>query len=315
MNDRRVVRTGRVATITAIALLGVLSATLLYFAFQSEVVPEAGVIPTVEGADPSVGTPVPTVTPTQGPQRTDPFETARFIEGPSSDRAIRATAGSCSGATPVLDATNDGGGTWSAIALPTDAAVREILDLTYTSDEIDLLVRHGVDCAVGKLTSFTEGQFWELSAPSGQDSYIDPIGDSSFSLNGVPLPSPCPEPEQLAQVGSSITVRCADGVAVFSQANERWEGITPLVTSAVAWAPDDSANVIAAVPDSDGCAGLDIRAFPVDGSAFNGVTRSCVPMNSASMDVALGTAGSRLWLWTGEEILSSIDGGIVWELV
>jgi len=38
-------------------------------------------------------------------------------------------------------------------------------------------------------------------------------------------------------------------------------------------------------------------------------------MNSASMDVALGTAGSRLWLWTGEEILSSIDGGIVWELV
>jgi hypothetical protein len=296
--------------------LSLVAAALVILALRMDPVPNAGAVLTPEPQDHSANPAAPLDdTPTPSSGEVKEAGQVRFLSAASALFAIRAEAGDCGRLAPELAVTEDQGLNWAPLTLPAEYEIGQVLSVeAVDANQIDLIVLAGANCDVNVLTSFTGGQFWEFYPERlTEASYFDPKFPTEVTIQGAAVPSPCEIPRQLAAEGDEIALRCDDFVAVFDLGTRQWGGISPLNARSIAWDANRPGFVAAALDPADECPTVPIVRFPTDGSALGGVNAVCAPAEQSQLaEMALEFSGGILWLWVGDGVLTSADGGATW---
>ncbi|NQX35558.1 hypothetical protein [Herbiconiux sp. VKM Ac-2851] len=315
--------------VVAVLVLAAGAFVAVFFALRTPPVPNAGElpdspvsVPDATSAPSPVPTPVPsssspaTGTPTAAPSAsaTEPTETVRFLDVDGSSIGVRATAGACGGAAPVVELSVDDGATWVPTALPVDDEVAQIVSLDVVSaEQVDLVVLAGEDCDPTVLTSYTAGQFWQdYPDRLGTASYASPASLSTVVVDGDRVGAPCGSALGAASADQGLVVRCADGAFLF-QSLGVWQPVTTLGLSGLTFNQgDDASYLVGAQAGREGCSGATVSRFALDGSTFGGEVRGCAPVNGSATNVAVGADDEAVWVWDGTVVARSADGGATW---
>ncbi|PPF82738.1 hypothetical protein C5B96_08865 [Subtercola sp. Z020] len=120
--------------------------------------------PSTAPATSAPSTPAPSGTPTPGATSAAPA--AALTGMASATVGYRATAGTCSGNSTstdsVIELTTDGGATWTKVN-PTDIRIRAVEKINVVdASHVDVLARYGDNCTRSDVTTYTQGEFWQV---------------------------------------------------------------------------------------------------------------------------------------------------------
>lgn len=251
-------------------------------------------------------TATPTATPSATPASAPIIPSPRFLAATSDVQAWRASVGSCAGPATVIESTTDGGASWLA-AGPGDAG--RALALSASDGSAVSLVSDIVpDCEIGAAITTTAGQEWESVDPV-EAFWIDPADSRVVQTPEGPLATPCPTVRQLTVRGESILILC-DG-AVFERVAASGAWVTLPMPGALAVTSTDAGYAVAAVGVAD-CAGVSILSVPTPVGSADPTPVGCVPDETAPSGLTIAASGAAMWLWSGDRVLVSGDGGATW---
>lgn len=273
-------------------------------------------------SDPSVSTPAATSPAATSPATASPANAPpatavpgaeaapRFLSAVSASEAWRATPGSCPGPDAVIERTTDAGVTWQALSTGKNA-VHRVAALAGASVVTSVVGASGNDCAVGFFSTFTNGQFWApYPGNLGGASYIDPRDHAIVHTPVGPVSAPCDTALQVVTARDAATaVLCAGSVFERtdhgSWASAQTPGVLALTTSDTGYT-----LAVAGVP---GCPGVAIEALrsPLDADARPTMI-GCATAVATPQAVTLSQSGRTLWLWSGDTVWISSDGGATW---
>ncbi|MGO4784637.1 hypothetical protein [Cryobacterium sp. W22_MBD10_FK3] len=270
--------------------------------------------------------PIPTFTP--GPPTADPtpspvtastvaLPSTRLLSALDDTTAWRATTGACpAGANPEL--TTDAGESWLSTDATNDVEITTLQSLNVVSDTlIELVGLSADDCTPQFAKSFVAGDDYS-SYPEQLDGrwYVDPADRSVVHTPIGEAAAPCAAVVALAprlDVAGSAAVLCAD-TQVFTTANsaETWSepfqipGSVNLAVTAVGY-------VVATVGLPE-CAGVQLMVLSVESSTVTSTGCLLVDASVETMpgNVAVAEASGTLWLWVGNDVKRSLDGGMAW---
>jgi hypothetical protein len=302
----------RAAGVVAIVAFLVLDAVLVYFALTStgpvEEPARAGRAPTsapspsAEGADPAA-------------EEEEPAEPVAALVVPALSRLLapasdsvawRALTQACD--SPVtVQRTEDSGVTWVDQPVAAEEA-RAVLALR-ALDEFSLraVTGAGESCEAQSVESFSSGEFWAPATVAAASWFHSPTDPAAIVGQGGAVESPCAGVSALAAVSpTEAAVSCTDGALFLTvDAGASWTD-AEAGDGVVAVAANASGYTVAKT-GVDGCDGLQIARLVSDGPS----PLSCVPAE-AGTSVVMSSAEDALWLWAGEDLLVSADGGSTW---
>jgi photosystem II stability/assembly factor-like uncharacterized protein len=226
--------------------------------------------------------------------------------------AWRARTGECGGA-PVLQRTADAGATWTDYTVDL-IDVGALLQLEAVSEvRVRALAGTGDNCVPLPIESYTMGVFWER--PSTPTALWQSSAGGGGAVSGPTgeVPTPCRAVAALAsRSAGEAAVVCTDGsLQVTEDGGGTWAA--PLTDrSAAAVAGTDSGYTVA-VLDDDRCDGLGLVAVRLAAASTtrDGSFLSCLDSSTTS-PVVMSAARAAVWVWVGEEVLVSRDGGRSW---
>ncbi|MDM7891964.1 hypothetical protein [Curtobacterium caseinilyticum] len=218
--------------------------------------------------------------------------------------AWRASSTTCADPKAVLEHTTDGGKEWQAVDL--DADVRTIAALRATSSGVSVLVGTGDTCATEVRTTTDDGATWADGEAGAAGAGITEQG---LVLGGDVVDPPCEDPADAFRGDSTTLVACDEQLD--------WR------TGAGAWVdvPVDGVRAIAvdggeytlARAGTASCDGLQIETMPAAG-VTNATTTTPIGCNHVPTErpVALDRSGDDVWMWSGDSVAVSKDGGATW---
>lgn len=239
--------------------------------------------------------------------------TERVLTVASERLAWRAVVGTC-GAPGLLEHSSDGGVTWTA----QDVGLAPIARLKATSATSVFAIGGGEDCAPTFRLSTTAGTAWTTTDTELPGSwYLEPAARDALQaqVHGPrgDLVAPCPTGvvDLAALDDARAGLLCVDGsFQTTDDGGASWsqEGAAP---DAVAIAPAGGAYVVAAVREP--CAGLAVLTVANDGTGLDAAPTACAPVDVAAPgQVAVAAVGSAVWVWAGDLVVVSRDGGVTW---
>lgn len=248
----------------------------------------------------------PTATPSATPASAPVIPSPRFLAATSDTQAWRATVGSCDGPATVIESTTDGGATWVASG-PGDAG--RALALSASDGSAASLVSDIVpDCEIGAAITTTAGAEWESADPV-ESFWIDPADNRVVQTPEGPLATPCATVRQLTVRGESVLILC-DG-ALFERVAASGAWVTLPVPGALAVTTTDAGYAVAAAGIAE-CAGVSILSVAAPVGTVDPTPVGCVADETAPSEVTIAASGAALWLWSGDRVLVSGDGGATW---
>ncbi|MBO9578331.1 MAG: hypothetical protein J7480_06125 [Microbacteriaceae bacterium] len=254
--------------------------------------------------------PATTSTPTQPPIGLEAH--ARRIVPVDSSIAWRVGTVACGG--PVaIEETSDGGASW--VAAPTGDDVAGVRDITvYTGDTsmVGILASLAGDCRPEYRLSYTAGEFW-TAAPEETPSVttVDPVGAATLSGPGGSVASPCGDVSEFAEDAGGIAILCTSTELRVGPADlSTWTPVA-LPGAAVAVTAAGDGFLAAARRDPDCVGGLRLSAFIPDGTVQPGHCLAGYADESVPVTLATAPDGA-LWLWAGDRVGVSVDGGASW---
>lgn len=279
----------------------------------SAVEPESAVTPTSAAVVPSPTATVSTDSIGAGSPQTV-IAPKRILAAFDSSTAWRAQTGSCPAALATPQLTTDSGATWltTDVTGPTRVtALQRISVINKTSAMMIGLSQ--ADCSVQLVKTFVSGKNYALySKELDQSWFIDPATPARIHAPAAWHAAPCDRVITFAaKTLRSAAVLCADG--------------TVSVTSdqAVSWSPSKpypGANNIAASPGgylitagaTAQCAGVPVLSLSNDAQSIT--STGCLPLvaQPAAGQVAIASAASTVWIWAGDTVKRSTDGGATW---
>lgn len=218
--------------------------------------------------------------------------------------AWRASSTSCDVSQVVLERTTDSGADWQSVELGGD--VRTIDALRATSDGVSVLVGVGDECATEVRTSTDDGATWTPGEPGAAGAGITEQG---LVLGDALVPSPCEDPSDAFRGTTTTLVACTDKLDWRSGAGA-WVDVP--VDGVRAIAVDGGEYTLARVGTAT-CDGVQIETMPASGvTAATGTTP--IGCNDVPTDVpiALDRSGQDVWMWAGDRVDVSSDGGATW---
>jgi len=234
----------------------------------------------------------------------------RLLVISSADQGWRANVGDCS--TPgVIERSQDGGKTWRTVQSP-DLAL--LTRLAVLDSNTLFVVGADSDCNAGYSISYVSGDQWERRDSALADVwYLTPLDRNQVKAAGGHRSRPCGD--RLVDLASidlqRAAVLCGKGtVLATTDAGKSWAGRGTLAGAA---ALGTSGNEFLAASIGGSCSGVTVTRF--DGqSAIQDSSGVCVSSadGAKSGDVALDGSGSTVWLWAGDQVLTSTDGGKTW---
>lgn len=260
-------------------------------------------------------TPRPTPAATATPQAAIPNAVAptRVLAALDDRVAWRATTGACPATPATLEHTSDGGATWkpSDAAGPTGAST--VLRVTVASStEAAAITLDSSNCAPQYIRTYVSGDNWATYSDQLMGSwYIEPATPTAVHSPNGDVTAPCGAMVGLAvKDPSNAAVLCADHTVYrTTDAGKSW-GKPLAVPGAVALGATASGYATAAT-DVSGCAGVAVSNFDeaTGGPTQAGCFATSVPQPGT---VAVASGGSTLWLWAGDALVRSSDGGSTW---
>ena len=319
MGDRRSSKRVRTWVWLIVLAAVVVVLTLLAMKKAHPDVPDAGETP---GYDPSTSSFNEPVEDTDGEESTGDDEedkadgafsvapAARVLSASDASVAYRAATGACPGAGATIEATVDGGGSWTAVNLVDYVAASGVQDLSAGSDgAAQVLAFSPEDCASPVMAAtYSYGEEW-MALEGGEAWWFAP---GTATLNGPgakTVTAPC-EVARLAVSGGDLTVLCADSSLAFSQD----EGDSWKQSESISGAQDVSVHgrtIYLAQTGASSCEGTAIQTYGPD---LEVKATQCVEGVASPGETTISVSdGGAMWLWAGEDLVKSVDGGETWE--
>lgn len=220
--------------------------------------------------------------------------------------AYRAVTGPCPATPAALEVTGDSGVTWTPAAPAEAASIREAF--TDGTEVVSIVASQTDGCAPELLRSFARGAEWQVTEELAtrwhlaDGQVVAPSGASSV---------PCAAPVQLAQRDpSAAAVLCDDAtVAATTDGGTTWTS-SGQIDGAASVAPSADGYRVA-VTRRDDCAGAQV--VPISPALEVGAPGGCLPSDAADGATVLATAGDgTVWIWSGDVVARSSDGGTTW---
>ncbi len=301
-------------TTLGVSLLAVLTVVLVLAALRSTrpVVEAAGSTPGYVEAPQSATEPEQEPEEDLEPQDQAPYQVpplGRIIAASDDQTAYRAQSGPCPATPANLEVTRDGGATWnsvnageslsgiSRILARTDGYVLAVAQLNSNCDQTVVSQSYGF------------GDYWEI-AEGGELStwYVHAENTETVNAPDVgPVAAPCPVARLTSLSAGAALVLCEDGtLAVTGDSGMTWSRseVFPGAQSITV----SGETFLLAQTGLDSCDGTQVSRLA------NGVTIEssvCVP---ATGEAAIaGSSTDAVWLWAGDAVLRSPDGGITWQ--
>lgn len=270
--------------------------------------------PAVDEEERTVGSPTPEATEAPpAKQEVEPLSppdgsasagrTERLVVNADATTAWRATVGQC-GSPGTLERTVDGGQTWEP--LPSDLG--PVSRLRVLGPQSLVMIGGAEECTPTYLRSSDAGSSW---TPAGEylagSWYLDPADPGTLAGPRGAAPAPCAAMDLAALDTSDAAVLCAGGTLTLTvDGGASWAEV-PAPVTATAIGTTDAGYVLAGSHGACGDAVAGARTGP-DGTAQGEPT--CAVAGTGPLAVA-GTAGA-LWLWAGDQVAVSTDGGQSW---
>ncbi|WP_460578591.1 beta propeller repeat protein [Humibacter ginsengisoli] len=305
---------GRTWAIAGLIVFVVVDVLLVAWALASvNASPKARKDPaTAVATNASTPRPTPTATKTQAaiPNAVAP---TRVLSALDDQVAWRATTGACPATAAGLEHTTDGGGTWQPADAGSLSGASSVLRITVASNtEAAAITLDKPSCAVQYMRTYVAGANWATYNDQLTGSwYLDPSSPTTVHSPQGNVPAPCPSMVGLAvRDASSAAVLCANHTVYrTSNAGAGW-GAPLAVPGAVAVTAFANGYATAA-GDIEGCAGVSVSSLDSGNGAAttSGCFATAAPQPGA---VAMASGGSTLWLWAGDALARSSDGGASW---
>ncbi|KQX05658.1 MULTISPECIES: hypothetical protein [unclassified Leifsonia] len=301
----------RTLWIIGMAVLGLLVLVLVYVALtQNRTSPVAGTVPTPASSAP-VDRATPTVEPTAEPVVVvgPPTRNLGAVDG---ERGYRASVTACPGDEPIVQATEDGGSSWTDFAVAVDPAVASVRAiLPGTGDYVALVTADAATCAPQFARSYVAGEQWESADEVDTTWHLSQDATSVIAPGGGSS-QPCEKPVQVAATSqTAAAVLCADGAIVTStDAGGSWSAPLSIPGASAIGGADDGYLVV--VARQNDCDGAQIASIPADGGTDAPEPSACLQSGAAPQDNAVAQGGDVIWLWSGDAFARSTDGGQSW---
>jgi len=229
----------------------------------------------------------------------------RSLSAVDGQEAWRASGGTCGGPAPTLEHTTDAGATWKPVALGAD--VSSVMAIRASSADLTILAGVGDDCAPTVRSSTDDGVTWSAGGAGAAGAGVSPAG--VVLSTGVVAP-PCSEPVEAFQ-GKQTSVVICDGQFEWRSGTGAWVDVPLAGVRSLADAGNDYS--LARV-GADTCAGVQIASMPAVGvtPATTPTAVGCDADAATDGPISLARAGDDVWLWAGDTVSVSTDGGATW---
>lgn len=229
--------------------------------------------------------------------------------------AWRATTGACPETPALPERTTDAGATWA----PTDATaatdMRSIRRIIVEGPDLASFVgQTPVDCGAMFVRTFVGGDNYEEFAEGlGGAWYVNPLNGAEVHSPAGNFAAPCATVLALAaRDAAGAAVLCADG-AIHLSADSATTWSAPVeIPGAVNVAASSSGYTVAVAGDPS-CAGVRLVALSEDAAAAPlGCLPSAQTPTALAGNVAVSVTDDTIWLWAGDALVRSADGGNTW---
>lgn len=228
----------------------------------------------------------------------------------SSDpsRLIRAEGTSCNDDGTVVEVSSDRGETWleADISEPDVSGVKAIHFGEAGSAQLAYV---DAQCEMQFAKSYVYGAAWEsVLGADGLWALVRDEGDSEISLSGGRVESPC-QAVDISGFGERASLLCENSTATHSEdSGDSWSN--PIeVPGAVAVVAESSATFVVRLSTED-CQGVSVQHVEDDSA---GEVGACAEGDYEPSRLATASGGGELYVWAGDDVLRSIDGGSTWE--
>jgi hypothetical protein len=265
-----------------------------------------------------VATPTPTPKPVETkPPVVEPVETkppTRILTALNASTAWRAATGACPTTTANPELTTDAGATWTKYDASAGTNASSILSIYVTSKaEASLVTLSTKNCTPQRVSTFVAGEQWkDYPDRVGANWFVDPANRAVVHSPVGAFPAPCPAVIALAnRTDSTAAVLCSDG-RLFRTGDgaATWGPGVPLPGAANLTSGDNGYLIVAA--NQAGCAGAQVLSTPEapDGALS---VKGCRAAAFTPGNLAVANAGGIVWLWAGDALSRSSDGGTTWQ--
>jgi hypothetical protein len=259
--------------------------------------------------------PEPTATPTAGPAAAP----ERVLSVLDEETAWRSTVGACPGTAPTLERTTDGGSTWQSSDIAGIADVAGVAAIQLTSeDQASVVALAAEGCAPVLALTYVGGDDWVAYPDRAAGTwFVDPGTPSRVHSPSGDRTAPCSTVVSLApRDARNAAVLCADHTVHRTiDAGATWSEPVAVAGSVAIAGADDGyllATTGSGTTGSADCAGVTVTTLPDGGTAPDAEAACAVPSAPEPGQVALATGGGSAWLWAGDSIVTSEDGGKTW---
>lgn len=261
------------------------------------------------------GTSTPSPTPSATPSVSiDAVPSTRIIAAFDGSTAWRATTGPCPATPATAEITTDSGATWrqtDANASGTLSSLQRIIVGGKALASMVTLTRS--DCSPALIKTFVAGRAYApFPAELTGTWYVNPASRNSVHSPAGDRTAPCSVVALAVRDSTSAAVLCADHTVHATTDAAHTFTSSVAVPGATTIATSD-AGYFAAATGQSGCAGLQIVTLTATlQSATAGCYATSLTPQSLAANVALASAGGTVWLWAGDAVSRSSDGGATW---
>jgi hypothetical protein len=324
-------RTRRVLPLIALALLVAVNAALAVLLLRSQspiTVEPANQLP-FDSTSPTTSadtSPAPAEPPSDSPSSpssTPPSEKrdelkkvelpTRLLFAASTRTVWRATAGDCKN-QGRLERSSNGGRSWQQVARP---ALGPIVRLGVESDgNLYLIGGAGNDCSAYYIHYSADGSIAEQTGSPQGHWYVDPTDQDEIQGPRPAKRKPC-KAEHVLGLGSFSMSRalviCTDGsVMVTTNSGKSWKKADEFAGTI---AVGSGGGRVWTAGEAKNCDGTAVRSFSLTaaGKLSHSSTRCAPDIQLSPGRTAIDASGGAIWLWAGNKVQVSTDGGRTWK--
>ena len=237
----------------------------------------------------------------------------RILSALDATTAWRATTGPCPAATAAPERTTDSGVSWASFNASIETDSSSILTMTVVDQtETSLVTLDATNCAAQVVDTYVAGEEWANYPERASGRwFINPANRAVVHTPNGDVAAPCASVAAFAARSSTAAgLLCSDGTFLrTSDAGASWGAALALPGAVTLTSAGDGYLIVA--QSQANCAGLQVLATGEATDAPLAID-GCREVAFNPGDVAVSSGGGILWLWAGDTISRSNDGGATW---